>query len=73
MDFAVVYNLDEDVADGYTDWISPLNDHSRVSFAIRDSIWGDIPTPKPATSPKGTSSHIDQLTYEKYLAVGRWN
>ena len=53
LDFAVVYNLDEDVTDGYTDWISPLHDHARVSFAIGDSIWGDIPTPKPAPPPKG--------------------
>jgi hypothetical protein len=51
-DFAVVYNLDEDATDDYTDWISPLHDHTRVGFAIGDSIWGDIPTPKPVPSPK---------------------
>ena len=56
MDFAVVYNLDEDVTDGYTDWISPLHDHMMVSFAIGDSIWGDIFTPKPAPSPKGNKT-----------------
>jgi hypothetical protein len=38
LDFAVVYNLDEEVSKGYTDWISPLHDHARVSFAIGDSI-----------------------------------
>lgn len=42
MDFVVVYKLDEDVTDGYTDWISPLKDHARVSFTIGDLIWGDI-------------------------------
>jgi hypothetical protein len=45
--------LDEDATDGYTNWISPLHDHARVSFDIGDSIWGDIPTPKPVPSPKG--------------------
>jgi hypothetical protein len=53
LDFAVVYNLDEDEADDYTDWISPLHDHVRVSFVIGDSIWGDISTPKPVPAPKG--------------------
>ena len=52
LDFAVVYNLEEEVTDGYTDWISPLHDHARVSFDIGGSIWGDIPTPKPASPPK---------------------
>ncbi len=33
----------------YTDWISPLHDHARVSFVIGDCIQGDIPTPKPAS------------------------
>jgi hypothetical protein len=53
LDFAVVYNLDEDVADDYTDCIIPLHDHVRVRFVIGDSIWGDISTPKPAPAPKG--------------------
>ncbi len=59
LDFAVVYNLDEDVTDVYTDWISPLHDHTRVSFAIGDSIpsvtrYGGIsPHQKPASPPKG--------------------
>jgi hypothetical protein len=52
LDFAVVYNLDEDVSEGYTDWISPLHDHARVSFAIGDSIWGNIPEPRPAPPQK---------------------
>ena len=52
MDFTVVYNLDEDVVDGYTDWIRSLHDHTRVSFIIGDSLWGDIPTPKPTPHPK---------------------
>ncbi len=52
MDFVIVYKLDEDVTDGYTDWISPLKDHARVSFTIGDSIWGDIPIPKPASQSK---------------------
>ena len=48
LDFiGVVYKLNEDVTDGYTDWISPLHDNARVSFAKGDSISGDIPTPKP--------------------------
>jgi hypothetical protein len=51
-DFAVVYNLDEDVTDGYTDWISPLHDHTRVSLAIGNFIRGDIPIPKPVSHPK---------------------
>jgi hypothetical protein len=52
LDFAVVYNLDEEISEGYTDWISPLHDHARVSFAIGDSIWGTIPAPRPAPPPK---------------------
>jgi hypothetical protein len=52
LDFAVVYNLDEEVSEGYTDWISPLHDHARVSFVIGDSIWGNIPAPRPAPPSK---------------------
>ncbi len=52
LDFPVVYNLDEEVSEGYTDWISPLHDHARVSFAIGDSIWGDIPETRPAPPQK---------------------
>ncbi len=52
LDFAVVYNLDEEVSEGYTDWMSPLHDHARVSFAIGDSIWGNIPEPRLTPSPK---------------------
>jgi hypothetical protein len=56
LDFAVVYNLDEEVSEGYTDWISPLHDHARVSFDIGDSIWGDIPEPRPAPPQKEDKS-----------------
>jgi hypothetical protein len=63
LDFAVVYNLDEDETDGYTDWISPPHDHPRVNFTIGDSIWGDIPTPKPTPSP-GSSPKGNKDTNE---------
>ncbi len=56
LDFAVVYNLDEEVSEGYTDWISPLHDHTRVSFAIGDSIWGNIPEPRPTPPQKEDKS-----------------
>ena len=48
----VVYNLDEEVSEDYTDFISPLHDHTRVSFTIGDSIWGNIPSPRLEPSPE---------------------
>ena len=37
LDFGIVYNLQEELAEAEVDWISPLHDHARVSFTIGDS------------------------------------
>ncbi len=58
LDFAVVYNLDEEVSKGYTDWISPLHDHGRVSFDIGDSIWG---TPPPKQDKPKTRLKMEDI------------
>jgi hypothetical protein len=49
--------MDEEVIEGYTDWISPLHDHARVSYAIGESLWGDIPIPKSAPQSKEKKTH----------------
>jgi len=40
LDFAIIYNLEEAVVEGYVDWISTIHDHARVGFAIGDSLCG---------------------------------
>ena len=41
-DFAIVYNLQEEMVEGYTEWISVLHDHTRVGYVIGESLWGTV-------------------------------
>ncbi len=50
--------MNEEVEEGYTDWISPFHDHARMSYTIGDSSWGNIPETKLAPTP--------QCRHEKY-------
>jgi hypothetical protein len=58
LDFAITYNLEEAVVEGYVDWISTIHDHALVGFAVGDSLWEGIqytprPTPKLGNSSNG--------------------
>ena len=58
LDFAVIYNLQEEMVEDYTDWISVLHDHTRVGYAIGESLWGTVainqsPTQHPKTPKNG--------------------
>ncbi len=66
LDFAITYHLEEEVVEGYVDWISTLNDHARVGFAIGDSLWAGIqytprPTPKLGNPSNGKRFKIAQM------------
>jgi hypothetical protein len=66
LDFAITYNLEEAVVEGYVDWISTIHDHARVGFAIGDSLWEGIqhtprPTPKLGSSNNGKRFKIAQM------------
>ncbi len=52
LDFGIVYNFQEELAEAEVDWISPLHDHARASFTIGDTVWGNIQPPKPASAPQ---------------------
>ena len=53
LDFAITYNIEEEMVEGYVDWISVLHDHARVGYAIGDSLWGTIDSEsKPTQQPK---------------------
>ena len=66
LDFAITYNFEEAEVEGYVDWISMLHDHTRVGFAIGDSLWEGIqytlrPTPKPGNPNNGKRFKIAQM------------
>jgi hypothetical protein len=69
LDFVIVYNLlQEELAEAEVDWISPLHDHTRVSFTIDNTVWGNIQPPKPGLVPQRTSQS-DKLKLEQMLPV----
>ena len=68
LDFGIVYNLQEELAEAEVDWISPLHDHARVSFTIGDTVWGNIQSPKPASAPQKITQS-DKLKLEQMLPV----
>jgi hypothetical protein len=68
LDFGIVYNLHEELAEAEVDWISPLHDHARVSFTIGNTVWGNIQPPKPALAPQRTPQS-DKLKLEQMLPV----
>ncbi len=66
LDFAITYHLENEVVEGYVDWISTIHDHARVGFAIGDSLWAGIqytprPTPKIGNSSNGKRFKIEQM------------
>ena len=50
------------------DWISPLHDHARVSFTVGDTVWGNIQTPKPDSTPPSIIVS-DKLNLEQMLPL----
>ena len=62
LDFTVLYNIDEEVPEGYTDWISPLHDHARVSFAV-ESIGETSPHQNAPHNP-GSKRHKEDSKWK---------